>query len=141
LDRERGVWQHRERGGTITVESSPRLRTGEAEQHTPEYRTVAVYWTVPEAELARGLLVSDGIPVAFLDAADAALLPGTAPVRLLVPACDLDRSRLLLDPVDVPTVSAEATAAPGIGALDAAWSKLALALVGLAALLAGLLVL
>ena len=57
---------------------------------------MAVYWTVPEAELARGMLVADGIPVAFLDGADAALLPGTAPVRLLVPTSDLERSRLLL---------------------------------------------
>lgn len=112
----------------------------EAEQHTPEYRTVAVYWTVPEAELARGLLASDGIPVAALDTADATLLPGTAPVRLLVPAHDLDRSRLLLEARGPPSASFEATPSPDpVCLLWAPWSRLAVGLVLLALLLAGLL--
>lgn len=65
-------------------------------QHSSEYRTVAVYWTRAEAELARGMLEADGIPAAFRDGADAALLPGTRALRLMVPATDLDRSRELL---------------------------------------------
>lgn len=116
-------------GSTQPVERAAPPRQADAEQHTPDYRTVAVYWTVAEAELARGLLVADGIPVAFVDAMDAALLPGTAPVRLLVPARDLDRSRLLLD-TPAPAPSAEAPASPTCGA--GAWSKLALVLLGLA---------
>ena len=74
------------------------------QEHSPDYRTVAVYWTVAEAELARGLLVSDGLAPALLDALDAALLPGagTAAIQLLVPAAELDRARELLTgpPID-----------------------------------------
>lgn len=122
------------------MKCSAQLRVAEAEQHTPDYRTVAVYWTMAEAELARGLLASDGIPVASLDAVDAALLPGTSPVRLLVPARDLDRSRLLLD--SAPPAPADAVGAPYCGCrADAAWCKLALALVGLAVLFAALMAL
>ncbi|HET8733719.1 MAG TPA: DUF2007 domain-containing protein [Anaeromyxobacteraceae bacterium] len=110
------------------------------EQHTAEYRTVAVYWTVPEAELARSLLASDGIPVAAVDTVDAALLPGTTPVRLLVPADDLDRSRLLLEGRGPAGTQADATASPEAEAAPGgAWSRLALALIVAALVLAGML--
>lgn len=68
------------------------------QEHTPDYRTVAVFWTVAEAELARGLLESDGLAPALLDALDAALLPGagTAAIQLKVPAAELDRAREIL---------------------------------------------
>jgi hypothetical protein len=66
------------------------------DEQGPEYRTIAVYWTLAEAELARGVLEAEGIPAAFVDAADAALLPGSSAVRVLVPACDVERSRDLL---------------------------------------------
>lgn len=66
------------------------------EQHSPDYRTVAVFWNVAEAELARGLLEADGIGAALLDAADAALLPGAKHVQVLVPAADLTRAREIL---------------------------------------------
>lgn len=115
--------------------AQPRLL--DAEQHTPDYRTVAVFWTVPEAELARGLLAADGIPVASLDAADAALLPGTAPMRLQVPACDLERSRQLLDGTGLPAPTVAAATAPA-DCLDGAWSKLVLTLLLLALGLAAL---
>lgn len=105
------------------MECAAQPRPIDAEIHTSEYRTVAVYWTIPEAELARGLLASDGIPVAALDAVDAALLPGTAPVRLLVPARDLERSRLLLEPGSTSSLAAVAVAAPDVDLLGAAWSK------------------
>jgi hypothetical protein len=75
------------------------------QEHSSDYRTVAVYWTVAEAELARGLLEADGLAPALLDALDAALLPGagTRAIQLLVPAGELDRARELLagPPVDV----------------------------------------
>jgi hypothetical protein len=122
------------------VEHRSRAASCDADHHGPEYRTVAVYWTMPEAELARGLLESDGIPVAALDGADATLLPGTAPVRLLVPAHDLDRSRLLLEGRGVASASSEVAASPDRAQiLGAAWSRLALGLLLLALLLAGLL--
>lgn len=119
------------------MERFAQLRPVDAEQHTPEYRTVAVYWTIPEAELASGLLAADGIPVALLDAVDAALLPGTVPVRLLVPARDLDRSRLLLEGSGVPFHAVAAVPAPA-NELGAAWSKLVLAILGLSVALAAL---
>lgn len=78
-----------DRGGEPTSQSV-------AEDHSSNYRTLAVFWTRAEAELARGVLEADGVPVAFLDAATATLFPGTAPLRLMVPAADLERARLLL---------------------------------------------
>lgn len=119
------------------MDRSAQPRPSGAEQHTPDYRTVAVFWTVPEAELARGLLAADGIPVASLDGADAALLPGTAPVRLQVPACDLERSRLLLDGTGLPAPAVAVVTEPTSG-LGAAWSTLALAIIGLGLGLAAL---
>lgn len=67
-------------------------------EHSPDYRTVAVYWTIADAEVARSLLHADGIPAAFLETGDAPLLPGlgSGPVRLLVPADDLERARGML---------------------------------------------
>lgn len=120
------------------MECAAQPRPIDADIHTSEYRTVAVYWTIPEAELARGLLASDGIPVAALDAVDAALLPGTAPVRLLVPARDLERSRLLLEPGSTPSLAAVAMAAPDVDLFGAAWSKLVLAVLGLSIAFAAL---
>jgi hypothetical protein len=131
MDHRLGVWQHGGQGDDRAVEGFAQPSPVDAELHTSEYRTVAVYWTVPEAELARGMLVSDGIPVAFLDGADAALLPGAAPVRLLVPTSDLERSRLLLGEPRSPTLAAVAMCSPQIGVLDAAWSRLVLAVIGL----------
>jgi hypothetical protein len=116
-----------------------RAASQDADHHGPEYRTVAVYWTVTEAELARGLLESDGIPVAALDGADAALLPGTAPVRLLVPADDLDRSRLLLEGRGPASASSEAATSTERCVVGGAWSWLALGLVLLGLLMAALL--
>ena len=71
-------------------------------QHSPEYRTVAVFGCLTEAELARGLLESDGIAAAVLEGADAALLPGAGQaVRVLVPLDDLSRARdLLAEPAE-----------------------------------------
>jgi hypothetical protein len=121
------------------VEHRWRAAPQDVDHHGPEYRTVAVYWTVTEAELARGLLESDGIPVAALDGADATLLPGTAPVRLLVPADDLDRSRLLLEGRGPASASSEAASSPEHCLEWGAWSRLALGLVVLGLLMAALL--
>lgn len=69
--------------------------------HSPEYRTVAAFGTLADAELARGVLESDGIPAALLGGLDAALLPGAGQsVRVLVPSEDLDRARELLGPAE-----------------------------------------
>ncbi len=129
------------RGDDRAVECAAQPRPVDTEIHTSEYRTVAVYWTVPEAELARGLLAGDGIPVASLDSADAALLPGTAPVRLLVPAHDLERSRLLLQVGRTPHLAAVAVAAPEADLLGAAWSRLVLAVLGASIVFAALMAL
>jgi Putative prokaryotic signal transducing protein len=90
-------------------------------EHSPEYCTVAVLGRAADAEIVRGLLESDGIPVAVLDAADAALLPGAGSVRVLVPAQDLERARRLLatpEPAWLPDES------PPPGPPRAAWSVL-----------------
>jgi hypothetical protein len=74
-------------------------REAKVEQHSADYRTVAVFGSMPDAEVARGLLESDGIVAAVHDAAGAAPQAGPpAVVRLLVPARDLDRARRLLAP-------------------------------------------
>lgn len=74
------------------------------EQHSPEYRTVAVFGSLADAELVRGMLEADGIAAAVLDGIDAALLPGAGTaVRVLVPARDLSRAReILAGPEDGP---------------------------------------
>jgi hypothetical protein len=63
-----------------------------------DYGQLAVYARLEEAELARGMLEGDGIPVALLDAqvAGLGLASATGGVRLLVPLWDLDRARELL---------------------------------------------
>ena len=67
------------------------------EQHSPEYRTVAVFGGLADAELVRGMLEADGIAAAVLDGTDAALLPGAGrAVRVLVPTRDLERAREIL---------------------------------------------
>jgi hypothetical protein len=63
-----------------------------------EYQQVAVFTRLEEAELARGLLESDGIPAALLDAHVTALLPSVGGVRLLVPAWSAERAAELLSP-------------------------------------------
>jgi len=76
------------------------------EQHTSDYRTVAVFGSLPDAERARGLLESDGIFAAVRDAADPGFVAGISPcVRLLVPARDLPRARDLLAPGPVTDVA------------------------------------
>lgn len=76
------------------------------EQHSPEYRTVAVFGSLADAELVRGMFEADGIAAAVLDGTDAALLPGAGrAVRVLVPARDLARAReLLASPGDGSTM-------------------------------------
>jgi hypothetical protein len=66
-------------------------------EHSPEYRTIAVFGSVADAELVRGLLEADGIVAAVHDGTDAVLLPGAGrAVRVLVPSDDLPRARELL---------------------------------------------
>ncbi len=73
------------------------------EQHSSEYRTVAVFGSLAEAELVRGMLEADGIAAAVLEGTDAALLPGVGrSIRVLVPVHDLPRAREIL-------------ASPGVG--------------------------
>jgi hypothetical protein len=65
------------------------------------YLQVAAYTRLDEAELARGLLESEGIQVALLDAQVSALGLGAAigGVRMLVPAWEARRAHdLLSDP-------------------------------------------
>jgi len=63
-----------------------------------DYRQVAVFNRLEEAEVARGMLEADGIPAALLDAQVAALGlgPAVGGVRLLVPAWDEGRALELL---------------------------------------------
>jgi hypothetical protein len=67
------------------------------DQHS-RYRQVAIYARLEEAEVARGVLESDGIPAALLDAqmAGLGLGPTVGGVRLLVPAPDEARAVELL---------------------------------------------
>jgi hypothetical protein len=64
---------------------------------------VAIYARLDEAEVARGVLESDGIPAALLDAQVAALGlgPAVGGVRVLVPARDEARAVELLAPPPV----------------------------------------
>jgi hypothetical protein len=92
-------------------------------QHSPDYRTVAAFGNVTEAELARGVLESDGIPAALLDFVDATLLPGAGrSVRVLVPADDLDRARDLLGPAEPSSEVAEDLVPPA-PAPEASWTS------------------
>ncbi|ACG74936.1 conserved hypothetical protein [Anaeromyxobacter sp. K] len=111
-------------------------REGSA-QHSSEYRTVAVYWTRAEAELARGMLEADGIPAAFRDGADAALLPGTRALRLMVPAMDLDRSRdILATPEPAHAAEPPAPAVPARDGWGVTWLVVWIAAFGLAGVFA-----
>ncbi len=66
-------------------------------EHSPEYRTIAVFGSVADAELVRSVLEADGIAAAVHDGSDAVLLPGAGhAVRVLVPSDDLPRARELL---------------------------------------------
>jgi len=106
-------------------------------EHSPEYRTIAVFGCVADAELARGVLEADGIPVAVLDAADAALLPGAGrAVRVLVPNGDLSRARELLATSAAPAEDDDVAAAPEQVTRSWAlrWLIVALALAAIAAL-------
>lgn len=103
------------------------------EQHWSEYRTVAIFGSVPDAERARGLLESDGIVAAVQAGLEPA--PRAEAVRLLVPAGDLARARDLL----APDSGAEPAPEPGPAApLDPTWTIgwLALLVAALVALLA-----
>jgi hypothetical protein len=117
------------------------LGAGLETEHSPEYRTIAVFGCVADAELARGVLEADGIPVAVLDAADAALLPGAGrAVRVLVPNGDLPRARELLatsaSPAEDDDVAGtpEQTAEQTTRSWALRWLIVALALAAIAAL-------
>lgn len=91
------------------------------EQHSPEYRTVAVFGSLADAELVRGMLEADGIAAAVLDGIDAALLPGAGQaVRVLVPASDLCRAReILASPGgELPTSEADEDLVPPAPAIE-----------------------
>jgi hypothetical protein len=70
----------------------------QVDQHWADYRTVAVFGSILDAERARGLLESDGIVAAVQDGADEPPRPDLLCIRLLVPAGDLARARDLLAP-------------------------------------------
>jgi len=85
-----------------------------------QYRQVAAYARLEEAEVARGVLESDGIPVALLDAQVAALGlgPAVGGVRVLVPAWDEARAiELLTPPATGPLDGLTLTPAPLPGTL------------------------
>lgn len=71
-----------------------------AHEERAHYLPIAVYARLDEAEVARGLLESEGIPAALLDAQlhGPGLGPAADGVRLLVPAWDEPRARDLLAP-------------------------------------------
>ncbi|MGE5413684.1 MAG: DUF2007 domain-containing protein [Syntrophomonadaceae bacterium] len=106
-------------------------------EHSPEYRTIAVFGSVADAELARGLLEADGIPVAVLDAMDAAIFPGAGrAVRVLVPSGDLPRARELLTTSASPAEEDDVAIAPERLTRSWAlrWLVIALALAAIAAI-------
>lgn len=87
-----------------------------------DYRQIAAYHRLEEAEVARGLLESDGIPAALLDAQVAALGlgPAVGGVRLLVPAWAEARAvELLTPPEGGPPELALVTPTPLPGTLPA----------------------
>lgn len=105
---------------------------GLEQQHSPEYRIVAVFACVAEAEVVRGVLESDGIAAAVFEGADAALLPGAdRAVRVLVPSKDLGRARDLIaspgEPLEGELFEPAAPAAPAPG-LERSWTVVWLAL-------------
>ena len=106
------------------------------DQHWADYRTVAVYGSVPDAERARGLLESDGIVAAVQDGAEPPA-PDFLCIRLLVPAGDLARARDLLSPESPREPSVEPTPVPPPES-DTTWTVawLALLAAAVAALLA-----
>lgn len=92
-------------------------------QHSPEYRTVAAFGNVAEAEIARGVLESDGIPAALQDELDAALLPGAGrSVRVLVPEDDLERARTLLGPAELDADPREDLRTPPLQRPEGHWT-------------------
>jgi hypothetical protein len=92
--------------------------------HSPEYRTVAAFGSVADAELARSVLEADGIPAALLDGLDAALLPGAGQsVRVLVPSEDLDRARDLLGPAEPVAVDPAGDLVAPPPAVDRTWTS------------------
>jgi hypothetical protein len=119
--------------GADLVVGSP-TRVLRLDQHA-QYRQVAVYGRLSEAEVARGVLEADGIPAALLDTqmAGLGLGPAVGGVRLLVPGWAEARAvELLAPPVagpleglaplpgtlatvtpPAPAVSPPATPAPG----------------------------
>ncbi len=90
-------------------------------ENEADYRVIAVFGRLEQAELARGLLESEGIPAALLDAqvASLGLGPAMGGVRLLVPAWDAELAAALLAPPAVGTVEDHApTPAPLPGGLE-----------------------
>jgi hypothetical protein len=69
-----------------------------AHEERADYLPIAVFARLDEAEVARGLLESEGIPAALLDAQlhGPGLGPAADGVRLLVPAWDEARAKDLL---------------------------------------------
>lgn len=102
------------------------------DQHWADYRTVAVFGCLPDAERARGLLESDGIVAAVQDTMDQALRPDLLCVRLLVPAGDLARARDLLSP-EAHAEPAPEPAPPRLEETDTTWTVAWLALLVAAA--------
>jgi hypothetical protein len=102
-------------------------------QHSPEYRVVAVYGCLADAEVVRGVLEADGIAAAVFEGTDASLLPGAdRAVRVLVPSDDLGRARdLIATPAEplLPDDTPDEIVAPA-PRLERAWTVLWLALIG-----------
>lgn len=91
-------------------------------ENEADYRVIAVFGRLEQAELARGLLESEGIPAALLDAqvASLGLGPGLGGVRLLVPAWDVELAAALLAPPAVGSVEDQPpTPTPLPGRLEA----------------------
>jgi hypothetical protein len=104
-------------------------------QHSPEYRIVAVFGCLADAEVVRGVLEADGIAAAVFEGTDAALLPGAdRAVRVLVPSDDLGRAReLIATPVEADDAPDDLLAPPA-AALERSWTVLWLALLGATAI-------
>jgi hypothetical protein len=101
------------------------------EEHSADYRTVAVFGSSSDAENARGLLESDGIVAAVREVGGAREV-GPAQARLLVPSRDLDRARQVLGP-GPEAVQPEADLEAPLPEKDHAWTVGWLALIVAAA--------
>jgi hypothetical protein len=99
-------------------------------QHSPEYRIVAVFGCLTDAEVVRGVLEADGIAAAVFEGTDAALLPAAdRAIRVLVPANDLGRAReLIATPVEADDACDDLVPPPP--GVERSWTVLWLALLG-----------